>query len=257
MNDNMTWDLEIMYKDHKDPKYKKDFKELKNKLEEAKKLSKKYESNDLDYIEAYLKLEEEINVLVGELYQYNGLRLATNTNDDKAQAEVGKLMFMLQETVIPEVEFKKRIKNIDLDELSKKSNIIKDYLFNLKYIQTEAMHMLSDKEEVLANKFQMVASESWSELQGLLTSNLLVKVKGKSKKLPLSEVRNLAYDNDKDIRLNAYKAELKAYKQIETSIAMSLNNIKREVNIMNDLRGYELPFESVGKDLSPVQFANV
>ena len=239
MNDNMTWDLEIMYKDHKDPKYKKDFKELKNKLEEAKKLSKKYESNDLDYIEAYLKLEEEINDLVGELYQYNGLRLATNTNDEKAQAEVGKLMFMLQETVIPEVEFKKRIKNIDLDELSKKSNIIKDYLFNLKYIQTEAMHMLSDKEEVLANKFQMVASESWSELQALLTSNLLVKVKGKSKKLPLSEVRNLAYDNDKDIRLNAYKAELKAYKQIETSIAMSLNNIKREVNIMNDLRGYK------------------
>ena len=29
MNENMTWDLEIMYKGHNDPKYKADFKALK------------------------------------------------------------------------------------------------------------------------------------------------------------------------------------------------------------------------------------
>jgi len=237
MNENMTWDLEIMYKGHNDPKYKSDFKALKKKIEEVKKLTSNNKLDDLAFVEGYLKLDEEIEALISELYSYNGLRLAVNTNDNKAQSEESKIDYMLQELVLPEVELKKRLKDLDLDECAKKSNIIKDYLFNLKNIKEEAKHMLSDKEEVMASKFEMVASDSWSYLQDQLTSNLLVKVKGK--KMPLSEVRNLAYDNDKDVRFNAYKAELKAYKQIDTSIAMALNNIKREVNIMDDLRGYK------------------
>ena len=237
MNENMTWDLEIMYKGHNDPKYKSDFKALKKKIEEVKKLTSNNKLDDLAFVEGYLKLDEEIEALISELYSYNGLRLAVNTNDNKAQSEESKIDYMLQELVLPEVELKKRLKDLDLDECAKQSSIIKDYLFNLKNIKEEAKHMLSDKEEVMASKFEMVASDSWSYLQDQLTSNLLVKVKGK--KMPLSEVRNLAYDNDKDVRFNAYKAELKAYKQIDTSIAMALNNIKREVNIMDDLRGYK------------------
>ena len=245
MNENMTWDLEIMYKGHNDPKYKSDFKALKKKIEEVKKLTSNNKLDDLAFVEGYLKLDEEIEALISELYSYNGLRLAVNTNDNKAQSEESKIDYMLQELVLPEVELKKRLKDLDLDECAKKSNIIKDYLFNLKNIKEEAKHMLSDKEEVMASKFEMVASDSWSYLQDQLTSNLLVKVKGK--KMPLSEVRNLAYDNDKDVRFNAYKAELKAYKQIDTSIAMALNNIKREVNIMDDLRGYK---DAIEKTLS-------
>ncbi len=245
MNENMTWDLEIMYKGHNDPKYKADFKVLKKKIEEVKKLTSNNKLDDLAFVEGYLKLDEEIEALISELYSYNGLRLAVNTNDNKAQSEESKIDYMLQELVLPEVELKKRLKDLDLDECAKKSNIIKDYLFNLKNIKEEAKHMLSDKEEVMASKFGMVASDSWSYLQDLLTSNLLVKVKGK--KMPLSEARNLAYDNDKDVRFNAYKAELKAYKQIDTSIAMALNNIKREVNIMDDLRGYK---DAIEKTLS-------
>ena len=245
MNENMTWDLEIMYKGHNDPKYKADFKALKKKIEEVKKLTSNNKLDDLAFVEGYLKLDEEIEALISELYSYNGLRLAVNTNDNKAQSEESKIDYMLQELVLPEVELKKRLKDLDLDECAKKSNIIKDYLFNLKNIKEEAKHMLSDKEEVMASKFEMVASDSWSYLQDQLTSNLLVKVKGK--KMPLSEARNLAYDNDKDVRFNAYKAELKAYKQIDTSIAMALNNIKREVNIMDDLRGYK---DAIEKTLS-------
>ena len=37
----------------------------------------------------------------------------------------------------------------------------------------------------------------------------------------------------------AYEAEIASYKQIEDSVAMALNNIKREVNIMMPLRGYK------------------
>ena len=107
--------------------------------------------------------------------------------------------------------------------------------------------MLSDKEEILESKLQMVASNAWSDLQSQLTANLSIKVKGFKEKMPLSQVRNLAYENDSEVRKNAYLAELKAYKQIDASVAAALNNIKREVNIMNELRGYNDALEKTLK----------
>jgi oligoendopeptidase F len=127
----------------------------------------------------------------------------------------------------------------DIDALIKKDSFLKGYKYLLEKTKQQASHMLSEKEEILYSKLSMVASSSWSDLQSNLTSNLSIKVKGFKDPMPLSMVRNLAYDSDKNVRYNAYKAELKAYKAIEESVAMGLNNIKREANIMASLRGYD------------------
>ena len=78
---------------------------------------------------------------------------------------------------------------VDLDELSKTSDIIKDYLYLLKLIQQEASHLLSEKEEVLYSKLRELASSSWGQLQSITTANLPVMYRGKE--ITLSEVRNL------------------------------------------------------------------
>jgi len=87
------------------------------------------------------------------------------------------------------------------------------------------------------SKLSELSSGSWSRLQGLTTANLPVSFR--DKEITLSEVRNLAYDNDASVRKDAYDAELKAYEAIEDQVALALSNIKREVVIMNELRGYE------------------
>ena len=74
----------------------------------------------------------------------------------------------------------------------------------------------------------------------------MIKVDGQGV-MPLSAVRNLAYSDLKVVRYNAYKAELASYKQIEASVASALNNIKREVNIMMELRGYDNALEKTLK----------
>ena len=70
---------------------------------------------------------------------------------------------------------------------------------------------------------------------------------GFEENMPLSAVRNLAYDHSEKVRKAAYEAELSAYKQVEDSVAMALNNIKREVNIMMPLRGYKDALEKTLK----------
>ena len=245
---NMTWDLDILYKGYDDPKYNNDLEKVEKLIEKIKECSDNLDiTNKVESIKKTLKLEEEINALILELYSYSSLRSSTNVNDTEALMQMAKLSMMLNETVAPSVKFQKFLLECDIDELKEKDEIIKTYEFLLKKEKESASHMLSEKEEVLASKLSLVASDAWSDLQSLLTSNIMIKVKGIDKKMPLSAVRNLAYSSDASTRYNAYVAELKAYKEIESSVAMALNNIKREVNIMMPLRGYKSALEKTLK----------
>ncbi len=245
---NMTWDLEIMYKGYDDPKYISDNKKVLEIINELNELVKELNvDNAVAIIEKELRLEEELNSVLSELFSYSSLRASTNVNDYEALGEMGKLQMILQETVAASVAFSKFLTNVDLGKLAKTSELIKTYLFVLKNNQEEASHMLSDKEEVLASRLSLVGSNSWGDLQSQLTANLSIKVEGFEENMPLSAVRNLAYDHSEKVRKAAYEAELAAYKQIEDSVAMALNNIKREVNIMMPLRGYKDALEKTLK----------
>ncbi len=241
---NMTWDLDILYKGFDDPKYKEDLDELDNVIKEMIELSNNLDlDNQINTIESYLKLEEKLSSLIEELFTYSSLKSSTNVNDYEALEQIGILQLKLQETVASSVQFIKYLKDVDLDSLAKDSNIIKTYLYKLKLNKEEAQHMLSEKEEVLASKLSYVSSNAWSDLQSQLTSNMLIKVKGHKEKMPLSAVRNLAYSFDQQERKNAYVAEIDAYENIATSVAMALDNIKKEVNIMCEARGYKNALE--------------
>ena len=233
----MTWDLSVLYSGYDDPKYSSDYEKLLKLIEEEK--NSKLDSNDpIGTIEANLKRELELSSLISELFSYSNLRCSTNVNDYEALGQMGKIRLALQETVQSDVMFTKFLKDLDLDELASKSVLIKEHLFKLKRNQQNALHMLSDKEEVLASKLQLVGSSSWGELQNKLTSNLSISVEGMEGTYPLSSVRNMAFSADGNVRKAAYEAEINSYKQVEDAVAMALNNIKREVNIMMPLRGY-------------------
>lgn len=239
---NMTWDLSVLYSGYDDEKYRNDYQKLTELIEKVK--EEKLDSNNVILtIEKYLANEMELSSIISELFSYSNLRCSTNVNDYEALAEMGKIRMLLQETVVSDIAFTKFLKDVDLDSLVSKSSIIKEHLFKLKNIQNNAKHMLSDKEEVLASKLQLVGSSSWGELQGKLTSNLTINVEGVEGSLPLSAVRNLGFSYDAKLRKSAYEAEIKAYESIESAVAMALNNIKREVNIMMPLRGYKNALE--------------
>ena len=238
----LTWDLEVLYKGYEDPKYIEDSKKIIKLINIAKE-EKLDINNKVSSIEKHLEIQLEISKLIRELFSYNNLRVSTNVNDYAALAEMGKLRLALQETVASNVAFTKFLKDADLDALAKESEVIKNHLFVLKEEQSEALHMLSDSEEILASKLQLVGSSGWSQLQGNLTSNLVIDVLGYGNNLPLPSVRNMAYSADANLRKVAYEAEINAYKRIEDAVAMALNNIKREVNIMMPLRHYESALE--------------
>ena len=189
------------------------------------------------YIEGYLKRSEEIVKLGRTLGSFVMLNLSTNVNHQVAPSYMAKLQQISRKSTAEDVRFTRFLAKVDLDRLAQDSELINTYLYQLKLAQDEAKHLLSEKEEVLYAKLRELASTSWGQLQSITTANLPVLYRGKE--ITLSEVRNLAYDADASVRLDAYNAEIKSFELIEDSVALALSNIKREVTVMNELRGYK------------------
>ena len=238
--ENNKWDLSELYTSYESEKYQNDSKRFDELLDKinlcAKNLSHKDEVKSL---EEYLKLNEKLTCLLEPMYQYSSLQTSTNVNDTKAQMELTKLFQKLEKTVSANVLYSKFVKSCNIEDACKKSDFLNQYKWNLLNDKKDAKHRLSDKEELILSKYDLVSGSSWSDLQSKLTSNLKIKVEGFDKEMPLAEVRNLAYSNDQNVRKNCYLAELNAYKSIEDSVAMSLNNIKRQANINVELRHYK------------------
>ncbi|MCR1809293.1 M3 family oligoendopeptidase [Haploplasma modicum] len=237
----MNWNLDDLYKGFDDPKYELDVLKVEKLIKEYNNLPNKFEKNDnLDVILEYIKLNEELTVLTRTLFSFNSLSNSVDVSNQKSLVNMAKLSKMLNETTEASVLFNRFLKDIDLN-LYLNNEIIKNNLFQLQKIKKSSKYLLTEKEEIMYAKLQQVSSSSWSQLQSLLTSKLDVSYNDKTITLP--EVRNLAYDNNAKVRKDAYYSELKAYEKVDEVVAMALSNIKREVVIMNDIRGYKDVYE--------------
>ena len=88
-------------------------------------------------------------------------------------------------------------------------------------------------------------SAAWEGLQNKTTSLTLIPFvrNGQLEQLPLSAIRNLAFNSDADVRKKAYEAELAAYPKFIDISAAALNAIKGEVITLTGLKGFESPLQ--------------
>ena len=238
------WNLDSLYLGF-DEKYQADIEKLDLLIEEFVMFAKTLTgyNNTEQQLVNYIKLSESFNNLVRTVYAYPSLRSATDTADTEATKYLDILGAKMTKMTEPNVIFTKWLKEVDLDKFD--NPLIIANLFALKEDKQAALHMLSDAEEVMYSKLNISGGSSWGKLQSKLTAKLMVDIElnGESKQLPLTAIRNLAYDGDAIVRKNAYFAELEGYKKIEDAVAMALSNIKRQTNAMNELRGYDKPVE--------------
>lgn len=198
-------------------------------------------SNPKTYIEGYLTRSEALTKHGRTLGSFVMLTMSTDVTHKEAPIYMAKLQKISRKSTAEDVKFSRYLTTIDLKKLAKESDLVSTYLYQLELIQQDAKHLLSEKEEILYAKLRELASSSWGQLQSITTANLPVKYR--DQEITLSEVRNLAYEADPKVRKDAFDAEIKSFELIEDTVAMALSNIKREVVIMNELRGYASALE--------------
>ncbi len=236
------WNLEPIYKGLEDPNYEADVKKAEELVAEYSQLvAEAQNASDVEaYVEKLLLLEEELTLKLYNLGLYLELRQSVEQENGDVMAQNNRVMKIMSASAPATAAADKIYAKIaDIDALAEKSEIVKAYVFKLKNAKEGAKHLLSDDVEEMISAMDMTGGSAWGQLQSFLTS--VVKVDYEGKVVTLSEIRNMAYDADVKVRKAAYEAEIACYEKIQDSIAFSLNNIKNQVTMLSEKRGYESP----------------
>ena len=234
------WSLAELYKGYDDPCFTADMAELDKRIEDADKLSRNLTGEPKAKLKELLLAEEAITELVGKLMLYVSLRQSACTTDEKASSLMDQLSGKLSRLAAPQTRCDQYIASLeDLEGLIASDPMLTDYAFLLRNTKEDAKYLLDAKCEEIISLYENSGSDAWGNLQSYLTSTVPVEYRGET--ITLSDVRNLAYDPDPQVRQDAFHAELACYDRIKDAVAFSLNSIKLEVLNRCRLKGYESP----------------
>lgn len=240
---NTEWSLKEIYKGFDDAAYEADFARMEAAMEEEKELIKKADSMELKtVVEQLIQAEEEIVKYLYKLNAFIQLTQSVDTENGEAMAQQSRLMKLWSKGTAAQAGAQKIYAKIpDVDAMAAESKIIREYSFMLKQAKSQAKHLLSDEVEEMISAMDITGGSAWGSLFSYLTST--VKVHYRGKEITLSEVRNLANSPDAKVRKEAYEAELASYEKIQDSIAFALNNIKGQVSMICEKKGYASPLD--------------
>ena len=240
------WDLSILYSGFDDPALKSDQKELDILIADSAKLAAEAETfSHRDLIRAYLDLSEKLSRTASKLYEFASLRFSTNTGDSEAASLTGLLMSKLSDTAASDARLRGLIAAFsDLDELIDAE--FGEFAYLLRSVRRDSRYLLDDAREELFARMNISGASAWEDLQSSLTSS--VKANYRGEQIPLSAVRNLAYDPDPSVRKDAFEAELACYAPIREAVAFALNSIKLQTITECGIRGYDSPLDKALKN---------
>jgi len=186
---------------------------------------------------------ERLDALLNEqhlLYAYTYCFVTTDSRDNVAQAKLSELQRSMVRTTKLRTRWTAWIGSLDVDALLAQSTVARDHEFALRRAQESAQHQMEPAEEALTAELGPTGGSAWGRLHGNLTSQLMVTLEldGKQQTLPMSEVRNLAFAADRDVRRRAHEAELQTWEQNALPLAAALNGVKGEVNTLSARRGW-------------------
>lgn len=245
---NLTWDLEQIYTSVNSDSYKKDLNEFENLINTVNQWAEKNfsELNDIGKkLEEFIILKNRL-AFFDKLFIYCNLSQSIDTTDENISKALDNLNELSVKTTKYDVLFKMFLKKIDnIDTIISESNILKEHSYYLKRAKEESSHLVSIESESIISQMKNTGSVLWKKQWEQITSTLNVEIEINNNKefLPLSVIRNMAYDSSSNIRKTAYFAELKAYEKIEKPSAFSLNGIKGEVINLCKIRNYKSPLE--------------
>lgn len=251
MNKEGTWSLDILYKGFDDSKLEKDFKNLEEICKSYDSFAKELQKTDVTEssvadiaanIEKSFKLEEQLSLLISDIYSFASLNQTTDTTNPDCNKVMERAIKLLNSTTIADTIIKKYISKVEkLDEVIASNDYLKQFSYRLNNIKKDAKYDLSEDVEDALAKMDMCAGSAWNDQWQYITSTVKVDYNGET--TTLSAIRNLAYDADMTVRKAAYDAELACYDKIKDAAAFSLNSIKMQTLTGCELRGYESPLQ--------------
>ncbi|HVG00955.1 MAG TPA: M3 family metallopeptidase, partial [Chloroflexia bacterium] len=242
--------MSVVYPSIDSPEFEQGFGALVSSIEELARLFderkiEKAESRPLDdeTVGAFEAVVSRLNEVLKDtmtLGAYIRGFTTTNSRDNLAQAKLSELQNSTLILSKLSTRFTAWIGSLDVEELVNRSQVAADHAYMLRKAKEQSRHLMSPVEEELAAELNLTGGTAWGKLHNNVTSQLAVQVdlKGETRTLPMPSVRNLGFEEDREVRRQGYEAELEAWKTVEVPLAQALNSIKGEVNTLTKRRGW-------------------
>jgi oligoendopeptidase F len=174
------------------------------------------------------------------LDSYVNCFVSTDANDEEAKARESLLDCEAVRISQLATRYVAWVGTCDVEDLLQRSEVARAHEYYLRKAQHQAAHQMSEAEESLAAELRPASLNGWARLHGNVTALLTaeVDVRGEHKTLPMSSVRALSADGDRDVRRAAYEAELQAWAAVEVSCAAALNGVKGYQQAVRKRRNY-------------------
>ena len=250
------WDMSVVYPGLASPEFDQGFTHF---VQQVADLVQLFDTNDIqarpgiEMSEATVHTFETVTTRYNEVLDeamtlgaYLGCFVSTNTQDTLAQARYSEFQPQAVKLSLLGTRYAAWIGSLDVQELLARSQLARDHAYMLHKAREQARHLLSPAEEDLAAELELSSGAAWEKLHGDVTSQLLVPIEleGQHQELPMSVVRNLAFDPDRSVRRTAYEAELAAWQKAAVPLAAALNSIKGQVNTLSRRRGWRSPLDA-------------
>ncbi|MCL2168614.1 MAG: M3 family oligoendopeptidase [Defluviitaleaceae bacterium] len=241
---DMRWNLDDLYTSFESAEFLADFETAKKKVADATAWAVE---NFASLDNAGEKLTAFINrsntsIEGSKVFIYCMLVTSVDESNVTAKKYMDLMRGLQAEMAKPRVMFEAFVGKVDdLAGLVATHPVLKEHEYILNEIKSKNAYLLSEKEEVLYAKMKNTGSSAWNQMKEELAATLQIDVvvEGEQKTLPLTAVRNLAYEASQETRKAAYFAEIDAYKKIERAVAGALNAVKGEALTNAAMRGYD------------------
>src|SRR5579859_347280 len=180
------------------------------------------------------------------LFTYINCFVDTNSHDTLAQARLSEFQNAL--TLLSQLltRFTAWIGSLDVESIIERSPLAREHTYMLRQAQQQARHLMSSPEEELAAELNVSSGNAWARLHSNITSQLAVplEIDGQTRDYPMTEIRNMAFSPNRDLRRQAYEAELAGWQRTAVPLAAALNSIKNETNILCRRRKWSSPLDA-------------
>jgi oligoendopeptidase F len=198
---------------------------------------------DEAWIDSFERIIIHLNALSDDLETlgaYIACFVTTDAGNDRARALESELetrtviLSQLQPRLVAWVG------SSDVETLLQNSQIAREHEGWIRRAQQAHKHQMSESEENLAASLSPMGLSGWAKLHGQISALLEVKVQveGEEKRLPMSAIRALASDSNRETRRAAFDAEIKSWQSVAPTMAACLNGIKGFQREVRSRRGF-------------------
>src|SRR5215212_10453637 len=254
-NELPRWDLGALFPGLESPEFAEGFDRLLTGIDHLINLfdevgitatpAGRSETAPLADFEQVLNALNDVSQQLESMGSYLYACISTDSRNELAQARFSQFQERAVALDKLQTRYTAWVGTLPIEELVEHSAVGAEHAFPLRQLHAAARHLMSEEAEALAAELSPSSGGAWAKLHDNLTSQISAKVEleGREQTLPMSAIRNLAMNQDRDLRHRAWQAELGAWEAHALPIAAALNGVKGQVLTLGARRDWADPLD--------------